>query len=460
MKTLKFHNNLFLIVNPIIIIAGLIIYWKAYQYIPAAFYIFWIPALIGIAIVLSPLGKKTLCQNHDEVAKRIPLSGWLGRIFLLEGTMIGSYAGISYVCGSYFPIMTTPHNNLFSEGLKNILSVGVFPWLTYAVIAAGMSSLAYRHFKNAYFSTLLNPFKEHDPHDQVAIITNVGVRRCSILAVSLSLMLMAMVLLSFLKSFDIDIIYGFKTTTLMTTLFLLGLSYTNTAKTYLDRVFARKTPIAFSLLSFILIFSFSVFLLNLLTHTMVVNAGTKNQAIPKIIQLITQKDWHTAWSITSGLWVLLLIPAVSGYLANISKGYQARELILATALPPLLISIAAHFLEPSLSHKALLPPLTIKVITLLCFWVFLSLILNKKTLPNVIVSYFPKDGLVKQRDILPFFRKVVMFTVIIFYIFFVLGITGVSMFLFVLTYLFIISFIFAAISTIKYLAKDNLDKNQ
>ena len=194
MQYLKIHKDLLFVATPLIVISGFFLFWYKFNFILPVFHIFWLTTAITLIIIVTSLGNKHLCLNHDEVAKRVPLLQWLGRIFLLELCFIGAYWGISLIAGNFFPIMTITHDNLFIQSLRETVTIGFFPWPLYALIAVHMSVVAYRQQRNAYFSTLMNPFTDQHPHDKIAIIANIGARRCTLIAVSASILFMTMLI--------------------------------------------------------------------------------------------------------------------------------------------------------------------------------------------------------------------------------------------------------------------------
>ncbi len=377
MKYIKANKYALFILNPITAIVGLLLFWHHLNYILSTFYAFWLSSAIALLLIITPLGNKRLCINHDDVAKRIPFAKWLFRIVLLELSVIGAYAGICLISGTYFPIMTTPHPNLFIDTLAKSATIGAFPWPIYTIIAISMGVIAYRKQKNAFFSTLLGPFANDNPQDKISAIANVGARRCTMFAISTSILFMTMLLLSLLLSADIHLTYGFNPAGLFTTLVILVLSLSENVKKYVGRFFVRKTPITWGVFTFCLLFGFSIFLINIMLSGMTHQVAPTTSQLPKIIERLINKNWHSCWTMFSLTWAITLTPIIASHIANISKGYRVRDIVIATLALPVLITLGAFYSHQTMTQLPTLSPLIAKVITFIAFWTFLSIILKK-----------------------------------------------------------------------------------
>lgn len=452
MKYIKQRRDLIFIVNPLLIVGGFFLFWHALEYIIPALQLFWATTLAAAIIIFSPWGNIRLCQNHDEVAKRISFSRWILRILLLEFSMIGTFAGICLVSGNLFPIMTQQHPFLFSLSISHMMTLGLFPWPLYALVTVSMCALAYRQQTHAFFSNLLSPILRQGPQDTLGLTTNIGSRRCTLFAISTTLMFISLLLLGLVLSPDIHLMSGFKPAALLTTLFLLFFSSTKIVLRYTDRLFSKKIPTALGFLIFCLLLAASLLLLNIITTGITLKSNDQN-ILPAVLIPLIQKNWSACWIVFAVIWWLCFTPSVCGYIANISKGYRARDVILAVLAAPILIAAALALAPHWLHYWPIIPAHIEKLIAIISSIVFLSLTLNHKNAPNVIMSYFPKNGVTKHRDRHFFFQRVVKLSVVTLYIFFVLGINALSMTLFFLTYLFILTYVLAGLLAITNLRK-------
>lgn len=455
MKYIKQRKDLIFIVNPLLILGGFFLFWHMLSDIVPVFQLFWAITVIAVIIIITPWGNIQLCQNHDEVAKRIPVFQWLLRICLLELSMIGTFAGICMVSGDLFPIMTQQHPHLFSVTLQHMIYLGLFPWPLYALITVSMCALAYRQQTHAFFSNLIRPIIQQGPQDAIGLTTNIGSRRCTMFALSATLMFISLLFLGSILPPETHLAYGFKPAALLTTLFLLFFSSTKILLRYTDRLFAKKIPTAFGFLIFSILLGTGLLLLNIITAGLVPQSNNTN-TIPAMITLLTQKNWYVCWIIFVIAWWLCFVPPVCGYLANISKAYRTRDVILAILALPILIAIATIFPQYWLPYIPSISTLFKKVLFIASSILFLSLILNHKNAPNVIMSYFPKNGILKHRDQYFFFQRIVKLSIVMLYVFFVLGINALSLLLFSMNYLFMLTYLVTGLITVVNIRRSSI----
>lgn len=454
MKYIKPNNHLIYIANPLFFLLGIYLFWHYSLYIPTVFKAFWITVLLALLLIITPRGSIYLSLNHDEIAKRISRTHWFFRIILLELVLLGSFAGICLVSGQILPIEAPTHFSLFSQFIKNTLIVGLFPWPLYALITVGMCVLAYRKQIDAYTSNLLEPFLNNPlskkQKEIFSLIVNVGARRCTIFIFGISMMFLAFLEMSLLISLKKHLIYGFQTPALITTLMLFLLVYSKKVKQYINRFFSRKITTALGIPLFCLMFGMSIFLINTLTTGSIQNISADNTTIPPLIQSIVQMNWQTSWIIFSYLWWLCLTIPVCSYFADISKGYRIREVILSINVLPIIIGLSILFLNHHpINWSFMISPELIKILALISFFILLPLLINHQTSSNVIMAYFPKNGIIKHRDHLPFFQKTIQTATISLYFYFVLGMNGLSLLLFAMMYLIVIISLITAIAVVK-----------
>src|SRR3989338_6934601 len=118
MKYLTFNTKIAYILNPFLFLLGAIIFFCLPFLVLYSFYLFWIPLFITIYFFISPLGKKRLAHDSDDVALRLPLKQWLFAVVLLELLLLGMFLGIAYISGEAFNINTSTHPHLFVNTLR------------------------------------------------------------------------------------------------------------------------------------------------------------------------------------------------------------------------------------------------------------------------------------------------------------------------------------------------------
>ncbi|HLB56223.1 MAG TPA: BCCT family transporter [Coxiellaceae bacterium] len=429
MKYIKAKKGLIFILSPILLLIGIFLFCFTSQAIINFFYAFWICLACALFLIVTPFGNKKLA-NELDTTPRMHFLHWFLRIIIIELLLIGVYAGISALCGELFPINAAVNKHLFSESLQTeLLHFGLFPWSLYGLIAAGMGIIAYRKQDDAYFSNLIQPFTKQNPQGTISVIVNIGARRCVQFILSIALLFMTLLLISLFLSLPLHVAHGFQTVALFTTLILLMLVYTKKIKQYINSLFSRHIPTIYSFPIFCIVLGVTILIL-----TLIFSASTQHtaaQSYPNIILRWMEYNNATAWKIFSVMWWICLTPLVSGFIARISKGYKIRDILLCTLALPIIISLYFIF-----SHSAsiALPLFAIKILSIISFLILLPVLINHDNSSNAILSYFPKNGIGKPRDEQIFFQRAVQFCILSFYLYLVIGINGLSLFIFAINY--------------------------
>ncbi len=444
MKYIKARKNFIFILNPLLILMGVLLIWFYAKEIVFSFYAFWIATAAALLLFVLPLGSEKLAPPHSEVT-RFPLWFFLLCTFIMELSLIGMYWGMSHIAGTWLTVNTAPHPDLFLASLSlNTEGFGLFPWTLYAVITAYMSLLAYRHETHAYFSNLLKPFLHQDPQESLGLIANVGMRRCVSFAFSIALLFFSLLIINLFFPTSEHVAHGFMPATLITTLILIFIPYTQIFKKIINRFFSRRISTFLSLPVFCLTLSAAILFLSATMAGLTQNSATISN-VPGLITEIIQKNWVANWFIFSGLWWLCLTPAVCSFFSKIAVGYRIRAVIACILLLP--VTICLLNLLPiqwfMLSDNMLI------ILSIISFVIGLPLLLNHKRSSNIINAYFPKRGVEKPRDQYPFFQRTAQMTLIAFYFYLVLGINGLNLYFFAFTYLIIIGLLLAVVAMFK-----------
>lgn len=447
MKSVKTSNSLLFIINPLLIILGVTLFFYAGASIIHSFYLFWIVTACALWLVVSSGGSHRLMHDESHRANRVPFAIWIFYIVIIEAGLYGIYAGISAVVGALIPINRSVDTHLFSESVKTLLlHFGLFPWCIYAVIAVGMGFLAYNKQTDAYFSYLIKPLTKQDPHQTLGFLANVGAKRATQFGLSVTMLFMTLLCISFALPLKIPFSTGFQMGALLTTLIVFSLGYSKIANKYIKRIFAKHIPTFFGFPFFAVLIGMLIVVINIL-----ITPITQNNPAPSMPEIITHwvhYNTNTAWLIFSVLWWISLAPMVSGLITRISVGYKIKHIILGVLALPVLIlagfilSAQYHFLLPAPSL------FTTQLLSLGAFLMILPALLNHRNAPTVIFSYFPKNGLLKERDRQPFFLSVVKFIVVCFYFMLAIGINGLSAFVFTFLYPVCLLILIAALAIV------------
>lgn len=439
MNYIKARKDLLFIANPLIFIFGLFLFCYLPNAIVPLFRLFWLCTIAAVFFIFSPYGNHRFADAQDETAARLPFSQWILCIIVLELSLFGAYYGIDLINNHLFLINESSTLSSFSTSLHNaLLHYCLFPWSLYVMVAVSMGVLAYKQNLNAYFSALLEPLSKQNPQETLSLVVNTGARRCTMFAIGIALVFMTLLLINLALPLQQHIAHGYIPNALLSTLALLVFSYSDFAKRNAYRIFSRHISTAIGFPIFCIVFGIIIVFLSLATAGLTQQHPTTQE--PHLIEQWIHFNSQTAWSIFSMTWWLCLTPLVSGFIARVSKGYRVREVIIGfLALPAITALCLAH---PHMMQWVPWPTSTLRdnIIGLVSFIVLLPLLVNHSNSGNVILAYFPKGGVAKYRDHLPFFFRTLQVSVICVYLYLIIGINALSLFLFAPNYLSILTF--------------------
>ncbi|MDP1573975.1 MAG: BCCT family transporter [Coxiellaceae bacterium] len=447
MQTLKINKFLLIVVNPSLLLFGVLVFYYFPTMLLSLFSIFWIMTACALILVFTRAGNCHLANAHHATT-RLPWQPWICSIILIELALIGGYLGISALCGNFFTVNTTTHAALFETSLTLFsLHYGLFPWSLYALIAAGMAYTAYHDETDAYLSNLLKPFFSIEPHSFYGLIANVGMRRCVVFSISILFVFTALLLTHFLLPLNIHIAHGFDTSAIVVSLSIFALSYSDSIKKYLIKLFSRNIPTTLSFPLFCTALGAICIILTLFSNGLYKNTAAEPPALA--IQWI-QYNWQTAWIIFSVLWFLCLTPLICPVIARLSKGYRAREVIIGVLAFPLLLALF-FILKNTLSLNVTLTPFLITLLSVIALLVLMPLLINHHHFSSTMMAYLPKNGLHKNRDTHSFIIEFVRITAVALFLYLTIGMNGLALFLFAPNFLSILTLPLTAIAVVKHL---------
>jgi len=449
MKYIKARKDLIFIVNPLLILAGILLFCYYSHAIIACFYAFWIATACVLFLIVTPLGNQRLAQNAEDAAKRLPKHQWFFCILILELAMLGVYGGITLINSDILPINGSIDPHLFVNSLHTqLLHEGLFPWNIYALIAVGMGVLVYREQTDAYFSQLTQLFIAQNSQNVWGLIVDIGARRLTLFALSSTLLFTTLFFISFILSPKIHLATGFQTSALLTTLVLLMLTFTQTAKQYINRIFSRHVSTMLSFPVFCAVLGLILLILSMLTAGL--TQQTTAQTPPLLITQLIHFNEHTAWTLFSTLWWICFTPLVCGFIARVSKGYQIRTVLIGVLALPILISVFFMGVNHGYFSAIHFSDTLTKIMILVSFLILLPMLVNQHNTSNAIMSYFPKNGIMKHRDTQPFFQRTVQLTIALLYFYLVIGINGISLFIFAPNYCSMLIVLITSLAIIKH----------
>jgi hypothetical protein len=311
-----------------------------------------------------------------------------------------------------------------------------------------MSAVAYREQFDAYFSQITRFSTQPYQANFFNLVIDTGARRLTLFAISSTLLFTTLFLIRFFAPSKTPLVMGFQTSALLTTFVILVFSFSQFAKNMINRIFSWHVSKWYSFPVFCVILGMIILVLSMLTS--VITQQTTAQTPPAIITDWMAFNARNAWMIFSTFWWICFTPLVCGFLSRISKGYSIRTVLIGILLLPFLISL----FYVSVSHHWITPfhisDMILKILSIIAFIILLPLLVNNETVPNAILSYFPKDGLIKHRDSQPFFQHVAQLTVAMLYFYLTIGINGISLFIFAPNYYSMLILLIASIAIIKH----------
>lgn len=281
-------------------------------------------------------------------------------------------------------------------------------------------------------------------------MVNTGASRSTAIALAMSFLFLALLIINVITNHEVPISSGFTLPALFTTLLILILSFTSAANKYVLRIFSHHTAPIISVICFALFWGLLIVGINLFVSGLFEQHSAPKMT-PLLIELV-EKNWNLNWLTLTGLWWILFTPAVCGYLADISKGYSIRAVILAIVFLPVILYLILRVSD----HYALMfsiPFFIEKIIALILSVIFLTLLLQHHRVPNLIMGYFPKNGVTKHRDRHRFYPLIFKYMVVQFYLFFVLGLNGLTLLVFAFTYPFVICVLLMMFASISVVAR-------
>lgn len=446
-ELVKTRKDLIFIVNPLLILGGILLFCYAADVIIAYFQAFWIVTACALALIVTPLGNQRLSNNTNDVAQRLPILRWFFYILVLELVMLGVYCGINLINGELLSIHGSIHSHLFVNTLHTqLLRNGLFPWNIYALIAVGMGILAYRQQTNGYFSQLAKLFDRQNPQGAWSLLVNTAAQRLTLFACSSTLLFMTLFFISLISSVKVHLITGFQTGTLLVTLILLILTFTQTTKQTINRIFSKHIPTGLGFPVFCISLAFILLILSILA------AGVTQQIAAQTPPFYITQLMHfnaTTQHIFSTLWWLCFTPLVCGFITRISKGYQIRVVLIGVLIVPILISLFFVCVDHGYFSMIHCSETVTKIIAMVSFLILLPMLINHQNTTNASLSYFPKNGITKHLDEQAFFQKITQLTIILLYFYLVVGTNAITLFIFAPTCVSLLAIIITPFSTLK-----------
>ena len=433
MKVLRSRVKLLFFLHGIALLLCIIGLWFHPLTTLSAFNAYWLLPIVAVIIVITPLGNRRLQTTPNEPPRHAPLP-WMLLIVTVELSLLAIYFGIGTLSGTLLPILTHPHPHLSANTLHYLLlRLGLFPWVGFALLGAGMGYCSYRRDEDAYFSATLRPLTQSSPTQILGIIANTTARLATACALTSTIALISLLIsATFLPNTLLHHFSGFNPITMITLMILLivvfGKKFNPTLRLF--TIEKKIAPIVLLCLSTLL---FAVIVITLALFF----GDTAFPAVktPHILTALLHNGWGLSWKIFTVFWWLSWTPLIGTFIAKTSRGYSVRALILATLALPAFIGvfmlITAH--HPLHYHTGYFTPLFTTVLPLIGFVLLLCAVAQKKDFTSLMQAYQPKRDRVKYRTYHGFTTKLLKNTTLILCLCVTSGILVLSALFFVLT---------------------------
>jgi choline-glycine betaine transporter len=380
------------------VLVGLILFLAFTPLIPSLFYGHWAFLLLALVLACLPSAKKTFGESREY-----SLIHWLSLIFLMQISLLALHLGI----------FSPSHS-------AELLHYGLFPWGWAAILASAFGATAYWRQENAFGNSLLFPFIKTTVEKPLGIIINNTLKFAQ--SVTLILTFAFMILL-------IAGIFGFHPSApfsepipLFGLFFFILFSFSKSYKRLFTRISAY--PTYWLICALILVVSLALAILHALSANLQFTLP-----LPSLFNYLQAYPQDILSTILSLGWWLGISILASFFIAQISKGYSRRAMIMAILILPLFLAIFA-LLFPSLQTIEI-PDSIRNIMGILGFVTSMILFMQKKMLSPLILNYLPKNGESKYRNPEFLLRKLFQMSLIFLYIFLPTGLILSAAFIFI-----------------------------
>ena len=359
----------------------------------------WLALILVLIIFLIPSSYKNTNTEKNYSTKQ-----WISHIIALQLSLYSMFLGICWVSNMTVSSFNTTPKPLFVTTSFNLLThLGLFPWSIALIVAFLFMKLLKTKKTDIYFSNLLAP---NTASNHIAWrSTNAAIKYALGFAV-ISCIFFISLLWAFVfapRLFPLHV--GATISSMLLPLSLFAITLSKGFKKSLKVLLAFKNPTYLGICLATIGFSILLILLNIV-FSFLPQTPIK---LPVFINNFMQRGFMPLWQLFTACWWLSWGFIAGLFIARISQGYSLAKIILGTLTTPLLLllgcylAIHANLVSPqfylSASYSYLVP-----LIATIGFISLMTLILQKRFLPCLILSYLP-ISMTKHRNHHFMFRK-------------------------------------------------------
>ncbi len=374
MQKIKPRAELNILAGLPIILSSLLAIIFIPNYILHLSYASWIAVAIIIACLIMPIRKIRLGKLSE---RSISIGGLFLRIAGLQLSLYVMQNLIVVASYTFFSerstfVSATPPSEALSQIYHLLLSnSALFPWPIVIVIALGLGNHAFNQQKNAYASTLFQPFINKTPKDAFGIVVNMTWRAATYFAFCSTLMITAFAFSTLISStLPATAIYGYNNSTaLLIFIIFIFLMFKRNKKRIMSII--KKYPKKNAPIFFIFFIGVTLALIGLAFLNQFLGGDSTQSQAPS---WVNAKNWQINTQVFSLLWWGALIPISAIYIAIWAKGHRLTTAIFLSLCMPILLPILSNTLPHSITQLAThLIPLCILGFIICGFAIFLFL---------------------------------------------------------------------------------------
>lgn len=355
------------------------------QYCLRGFFAHWALLLLTIVICLSPIGHRFIGSAEQ---KKYNIFQWLAMIIGIQLPLLVLMVSLMIITATNQATLSMMH--LF------LIDWGLYPWALLGLIGALLGYISYTKGQPGTAHNIIKPIAPKLITDQSANITKGIVRMAHNLCVSLMIGFAIVTLLAILhQTLGLQLAVGFNTHMMIATVFIILLTSSKKWTKRLEMLTSHQAPPFVIALLYIALITFLLVAINIFLQ-MISNIFPPMEAA-KSLTIFIENHTLPVWALLMASIPLTFIPSYGAIIANISKGYRIRSVLLANLLLPLIL--AAGLYQP-LSHQQLwLPsPVLAGLFCLISILILLFIIFKQGYLGAMIHATLPGSTDIKPED--------------------------------------------------------------
>ncbi len=405
MKLLKSNYKLlcFAVVGSALITCVLFSYFM--PQVILGFHLYWIFVLGAAVIVFSPAGRKKLIVN-DKAFPMLTRVQWLSQIIIFQLSLFAVFWGVCQLVGKTLPIyLHLNSTSLFAETVGHtFLAMGLFPWVGVALIACMLGCMGFQSHQDTPVSRLL--FKAA-PHRVWPLMINTASRSAMMFALSSTIALLVLFFVSVISPQNLNSLKGAQFAGIIFSVLMLFFVVSKFVK---KRIYFAMTRYRLATIIVLYGLFLCLIVIVIILAFFLGNGFSHHLETPHFFLTLIKQGALVNWHLFAFLWWFSWMLVASVLIAQLSRGYSLRTVLLAVIAVPLVISLICLFIP--LTGTASTPDWLVLIISGLGLFGLLAVITPRHRFFWLVRMTIPKGGKIINRSSDRFVLRIVQFTVI------------------------------------------------